>query len=281
MPPNIAAAFESAFLTVTAYSTMWYVGVGVLLGWVAYRTITSRVERHLLKRAYSKENVQNFLLFWRYGWLFFAALILVVILSGSFASAGISAAFLGTMLGWSLQAPVTGIAAWLMVILKRPFKIGDRIIINGITGDVRDITLTHIHLNQVGGTIGGEEESGRSVLIPNAILFQHMIYNYTLGKSKHILDELVVTITFQSDFEAAKSVLLAAATAVTAEIIKDIKKDPFTRVEITDSGILIRLRYQTIPRLRQQISSDIATQVIQAVTQSKKIRFAHPHRQIV
>jgi len=86
------------------------------------------------------------------------------------------------MLGWSLQQPVTGIAAWLMIILKKPFKIGDRVVIAGVTGDVTGITLTHVILNQVGGSIGGEERSGRGILIPNAILFQHMIINYTLDQ---------------------------------------------------------------------------------------------------
>ena len=63
--------------------------------------------------------------------------------------------FLGMILGWSLQAPVTGIAAWLMLILKRPLKIGQRVIVAGITGDVVDITLTHVILNQVGGAVAG------------------------------------------------------------------------------------------------------------------------------
>ena len=60
----------------------------------------------------------------------------------------------------------------MMIILKRPFKIGDRVIISGITGDVVDINLTHVLLNQVGGTIGG--------LIPNATLFGQIISNYAL-----------------------------------------------------------------------------------------------------
>ena len=43
-------------------------------------------------------------------------------------------------LGWSLQRPVTGVAAWLMVMIKRPFMIGDRIIIQGVRGDVLEIS---------------------------------------------------------------------------------------------------------------------------------------------
>ena len=70
---------------------------------------------------------------------------------------GLTAAFLSMVLGWSLQRPVTGVAAWLMVMIKRPFQIGDRIIIQGVRGDVLDISPTHVLLGEVGGTIGGEE----------------------------------------------------------------------------------------------------------------------------
>ena len=38
-------------------------------------------------------------------------------------------------------------------------------IIAGITGDVTGISLTHVILNQVGGSIGGEEKSGRGILV--------------------------------------------------------------------------------------------------------------------
>jgi len=46
-----------------------------------------------------------------------------------------------------------------------------------------DVTLTHIILNQVGGTVGGEERSGRAVLIPNAIMFGQVITNSLLMSS--------------------------------------------------------------------------------------------------
>ena len=128
---------------------------------VAYKLLTRLLRRYLDRRAHKVENAKHFLMLWRYSWLGAALIFLVVSFSGSLVGLGISAAFLGMILGWSLQAPVTGIAAWLMIILKRPFCIGDRIIISGIIGDVTDINLTHIALNQVGGTIGGEEKSGR------------------------------------------------------------------------------------------------------------------------
>lgn len=256
--------------------------------WILYKLSSRGLSRYLSGRAYKAESVQHFLFIWRYLWLGLGAIFGIISFSGSLATLGISAAFLGMVLGWSLQAPVTGIAAWLMIILKQPFKIGDRVIIAGIIGDVVDITLTHVLLNQVGGTIGGEEKSGRGVLIPNATLFQQIIYNYTLEggpeteevSSSYILDEVPVRLTYGSDFDEAEKILVAAARQVTGDIIKDSKQEPFIRAELFESGILVRLRYQTLGKERQRISSDIVRVIIREFGRSSKVDFCYPHMDI-
>lgn len=276
-----------------------FIGIMTLvLIWLGYQ-VTKRVLRgHLIRRAYKEENVQHFLFMWRYLWLATGTVFGLISFSGSFATLGISAAFLGMILGWSLQAPVTGIAAWLMIILKRPFKIGDRVIISGIIGDVVDISLTHVLLNQVGGTIGGEEKSGRGVLIPNATLFSQVIYNYTLDsgtgvkattESKKIgavdatsliLDEVVVRLTYGSDLDEAERILIAAAKQVTADIVTASGEEPFIRAELFDSGLHVRLRYQTMAKERQRISSDIVRVVHREFKGNPNVNFAFPHMDV-
>lgn len=184
------------------------------------------------------------------------------------------------ILGWSLQAPVTGIAAWLMIILKRPFKIGDRVIISNIIGDVTDITLTHVILNQVGGTITGEEKSGRTVMIPNATLFQQIIFNYT-RRSRYILDEVPINITFESNHKEAEKILLDSAFAVTKDIIERTGQKPFVRLEISEHGSRLRLRYQTLATDRQMVSSKITKIILEEITKNKNIEFAYPHTEII
>ena len=201
-------------------------------------------------------------------------------MSGSLRLLGLTAGFFGMMLGWSLQQPVTGIAAWLMVILKKPFRIGDRVIIAGITGDVTGISLTHVILNQVGGSIGGEEKSGRRILIPNAILFQNIIINYTL-EQQYMLDEVPVRLTFDSDWDLAKKILVDAAREVTKEIMDGAGQEPFIRAEFLDWGILVRLRYHTIPARRQEISTHIVEQVLKGFgAHYPRVRFAMPSQNI-
>ena len=254
--------------------------------WLSYQISRRLLRNYLLKKAYKEENAQHFLFIYRYVWMAAGFVFALVSFSGSLATLGLSAAFLGMILGWSLQAPVTGIAAWLMIIMKRPFKIGDRIIISGIIGDVVDINLTHVLLNQVGGTIGGEEKSGRAVLIPNATLFAQIIYNYTLENtdktsnamiSNYILDEVPIRISYQSDLDAAEAIFIAAAQQVTSEIIADTRQEPFIRAELFDSGIMVRLRYQTLAKDRQRITSDIVRILIREIANHSKVEFAYPH----
>ncbi|MDD5433727.1 MAG: mechanosensitive ion channel [Candidatus Pacebacteria bacterium] len=270
-----------SFLNTISALSSWQKGallsliIAVLL-WLIYHFATKAIRGHLQKKAYKKENVQNFLLTWRYVWIIVSIILVLIGLSGSLAALGISAAFLGMILGWSLQAPVTGIASWMMIILKRPFKIGDRIIINNIIGDVIDITLTHIVLNQVGGTTVGEEISGRTVMIPNAILFQQIILNYTL-KNKYILDEVSVAITYASQFETAETILLTIAQEITKEATEVTSRQPFVRFELFDSGIRLRLRYLVLAKERQRAVSVISKRIVQEFNQAKGIEFAYPH----
>ena len=249
--------------------------------WVAYKYLTRFLKKFLQQKAFVEDNIRNFLLVWRYLWMGAGAVFLVVSLSGSIAALGLSAAFLGMVLGWSLQAPVTGIAAWLMIIFKRPFRIGDRIIISGITGDVVDINLTHIILNQVGGTVGGEEKSGRGVMIPNATLFQQVIHNYSY-ETKFLLDEVVVLITFRSDIQEAERILIGAAAAVTQDIITQTGQTPYVRYEIIDHGVRMRLRYQTLAVERQRLSSEMTKIILHDISQTyDRVEFAHPHMQVL
>ena len=115
--------------------------------------------------------------------------------------------FGGMLLGWSLQAPVSGFAAWILVSLKRPFRPGDRIQFPslGLTGDVKETGPMYTYLNQVGGTIGSEEAVGRYILVPNAMFFSQVVINYTmLQESPYMLDEVIVRITYDSAWNKAE-----------------------------------------------------------------------------
>lgn len=188
--------------------------------------------------------------------------------------------FGGMLLGWSLQGPVSGVAAWVLVTLKRPFRIGDRVQFPslGLTGDVEKLTAMYTTLNQVGGAIGSEEAVGRSVLIPNAMLFSNVVINYTAQKeTSYILDEVVIRVTYDSDWDTAIEILTEAAREVTAEIIKDTGQEPYVRADNYDYGVYMRLRYITLATDRPRISSLILERVFKRFQENKNVDFAIPY----
>ena len=238
--------------------------------------LTKIVKGQVTEKAFEPDNAQTFLKVWNAIWKFIVAVLVIIAMSGSLKLLGLTAGFLGMMLGWSLQQPVTGIAAWLMIILKKPFQIGDRVVIAGVTGDVTGISLTHVVLNQVGGSIGGEERSGRGILIPNAILFQHIIINYTL-EQKHMLDEVPVRLSFNADWDLAKKLMIEAAREGTKELMAETDSEPFVRCEFLDWGMLVRLRYQTDPVRRQEISTNVIEILLRKFKDNyPRVSFAYP-----
>ncbi len=218
--------------------------------------------------------------------LFVAAFAIISILVGGLTVVwGFIGGFAGMFLGWSLQGPISGAVAWIIVTVKRPFRIGDRIFFPswGLIGDVLDVGVMYTRLNQVGGTVGSEERSNREILIPNATLWGSVIINYTsqlaAGDEKSerfLLDEVVVRITFDSDWDEAERILLKAAREVTYDIIEETGVQPYIRSDLYDYGVYMRLRYMTLAVDRPRIVHEITKRIIKYIQESKKVDLAIP-----
>ena len=185
--------------------TMFNVLIIVIIAFVFYKIIRHIIKKALVARARTKEEKNDsmvLLSLWKYFFVVVLLLGLVFYLGGDFTGFGLWAGLFSAALGWALQKPISGIAGWIMVIIKKPFQIGDRILIGSQKGDVIDISLTHIYLKEVGGTINSEETSGRVLMIPNSVLFEQNIINYTL-QDEYILDDVGILITYESNIDKA------------------------------------------------------------------------------
>lgn len=248
---------------------------------VLYKIIAGLTKKILLKHTKTKRLKSDVIIFMNLiKYSFYAILFIGVIFlaTGSLTGFGISAGLFTAALGWALQRPITGIAAWIMVITKKPFSIGDRIMIGDQKGDVVDINLTHIHLNEIGGTVASEENSGRVIMIPNSIMFEQKIVNYTL-QDEYILDEVSTLITYESNLGKAIKIAETAAKEVNKDIIKDTKK-PYVRTYFADSGIKVNVRYYSDANNRVKRMSDITQEIFRDIKKAKDIEIAYPHTDI-
>jgi small-conductance mechanosensitive channel len=189
-------------------------------------------------------------------------------------------AFSGLILGWSLQAPVSGVAVWVMVSLMRPFRVGDRIQLPslGLVGDVVELTPMYTELNQVGGAVGSEEAVNRPILIPNAMLFSQVVINYTARQdAAFILDEVVTRITYDTDWDEAERILIDAAREATGDIIAQTGQEPYVRSDMYDYGVYMRLRFMTKATDRPRITYEIIKRIFQGFQRSARVDFAIPY----
>ncbi len=210
----------------------------------------------------------------------------------------IFAAFGGMFLGWSLQGPISGLAAWLLVSVIRPFSVGDRVQLPsyGLVGDIVNISPLYTILNQVGGSVGSEEPANRTVLVPNALLFSALVINYTpkdqkelieMSKKRNLktklasafmLDEFVLRLSFDSDWDEAEKILLDAAKEVTADVIKKTGQEPYIRADMSDwYGVYMRLRFMTVATDRPRIIHEISKRVFKSIQESKNVDLAIPY----
>jgi small-conductance mechanosensitive channel len=217
--------------------------------------------------------------------IYFLAALLAAVVTGLYGLGRLAAIgtffamFGGMLLGWSLQAPVSGFAAYLLVSAKRPFRPGDRVQFPnlGLTGDVKDIGPMYTVLDQVGGSVGSEEAVGRFILVPNAMLFSQVVINYTvLQEAPYILDEVVARITYDSDWRAAERILIDAATEVTRNIIEATGEKPYIRSDLWDYGVLMRLRFKTRVKDRPEIAYEITKRIFQTIQKTPTVDVAIP-----
>lgn len=259
----------------------------IIITLVFFTILFKTVKRHLLKKAKTKKDVSNVTVFLDLLKYVFLLLIVIIAFSsyyGRWGDIGFIAGLLTVALGWALQKPISGVVAWLIIITRRPFHIGDRIILSNVTGDITDITLTHIFLNEIGGTIEGEEPSERTIMIPTSIIFDHEIINYN-HVDNYILDEITTTITYESNLEKAEHLAIDAVTTIMKSSWKNfpkhLQKKPHIRLSFKESGIAVTVRYHTIVTHRNKIATDIRREIYKRIRETKDVEFAYPHTEVL
>lgn len=269
----MSLAVWQAIVNFRYISVVWMV-LAVIGGIIVYFCLTSQLRKFTEAHAYKPENAGQFFFTWRYVFMFSMGALIIFLFSDVFGIIGLSLAFMMTLMGWGIRNPIMNLAAWLLIILQKPYRIGDRVILGTTIGDVRDISTMYTQLDQVGGTIGGEEKSGRSVLIPNQHLFRWNVINYTRDE-KYILDEVIIRLTYRSDITRAEEIMCEQAVEVTVEICEETGESPYVRFEFIPSGVIAKLRYRVGPVNRQSTSTLIVERISKAFMRERQIEFAY------
>ena len=193
-----------------------------------------------------------------------------------------------------LRDPLVNLVGWLFILWRQPFRMGDRIQIGDHAGDVIDISLFQFTLMEIGQWVESDQSTGRIVHLPNGRVFQDATANYSQG-FKYIWHEIPVLITFESDWEEAKTILFkqvnthAEHLSGSAEehlrkagqkyMISYSKLTPTVYTTVRDSGILLTLRYLCEPQRRRGSEQVLWEGILREFAKNDDISLAYPtHR---
>jgi small-conductance mechanosensitive channel len=228
---------------------------------------------------------------WRKG-ISYTAVILIVLLVGRIWSSGLQqlGTFLGLMtaaLAIALNQPITNLAGWAFILWRRPFRIGDRIEVGQKAGDVVDLRLFSFSLLEIGNWVDADQPTGRIIHVPNGKVFVEAVANYTSG-FPFIWNEIPVLLTFESDWEAAKTILSEVVESLTRPVrrersgetaryaIRSLADEPRVITSVADSGVLLTIRYVCHPNERRQTAEEVWEKILRAFGSRDDIDFAYP-----
>ncbi|WP_086478113.1 mechanosensitive ion channel family protein [Arenibacter amylolyticus] len=259
------------------------VRVTKLLLWVLFIVLVIGFLRKLLKKRISDLSI-------RYkaqkgveviGYLLIGILVLISFTVDNIENYTVIIGLFTAGITFTLQELILSIAGSFYIFFVRVYKPGDRIEINGIKGDVIDIDSIYTTLMEMGEWVSSDNYSGRIIKISNAFVFKGPIKNYSMD-FPFIWDELDILITFDSDVELAKKIMLDTATSLLSEYtassmakweemvahyyIENATLEPTLALRITDNWIALNLRYITDYKLRRVTKNKLFHQISQAVS---------------
>jgi len=156
-------------------------------------------------------------------WLVIAFFVLTIFFQNWY-TAVVSFGLLSLILGFALQTPITSFIGWIYILLREPYRVGDRIKIGTATGDVIDVNYLDTTLWEFGGDfLSTEHPSGRIIKFPNSTVLSQPVYNYTWPLFPYIWNEIRFHIAYNADLEfVAATMKEVAEREVGEEMMKQV-----------------------------------------------------------
>lgn len=258
----------------------------VLLGtYGAYRLVV----RFVVDRAAEKRrrhDVRNLVR------LVFGALALVLtfgVVTRQWVGVLVSLGVIGFAVTFALQQPLFSLIGWLYIIIKHPYRVGDRIAIEDAKGDVVEVDFFVTTLWEVGGElVSSHQPSGRIITVPNSVVLSSHVYNYSWEEFPRVWNELSIQVAYETDLEFARETMASVADdylgdEMAAHIAEyrdrlaqtpvelEVSDRPSVNVVQRESWVELRLRYLVHPRRGQRVRNALYERILDAFNE-------HPDR---
>jgi small-conductance mechanosensitive channel len=227
-------------------------GVILLLSEV-WRRVTFRYVSDVRRR-------RQFLVLRRVVMGFCMGIVLILGFVSEFSSLATFAGFITAGLAVGLQTILLSVAAYFFLVGRWGIRVGDRISVASVTGDVIDIGLVRLYLMEMGGTGVDLYPTGRVVVFSNSVLFQPTTPLFKqLPGSEYAWHEVSIVLNPGGKYDVIETKLLEAVRSVHAEYSDELQRqlgyterrmdipvrapEPHGQLQYGDAGLEYAVRY--------------------------------------
>jgi len=190
----------------------------------------------------------------------------------------------------ALQNVIVSIVGYFFLIGKFGIRVGDRVQISGVNGEVVDVGLVRMHLMELSSDGIDVQPTGRVVAFSNAIVFQPTagLFKQIPGTS-FLWHEITLTFSLDTDYHKLKQEVLEAVERALAEYREGIERQrrqlemslssvsaaelkPRVRLHFTASGIEVLVRFPVVLQKAGEITDAVMKELLATVEHDPKLK---------
>ena len=193
----------------------------------------------------------------------------------------------------ALQNVILSFAGYFFVTGRYGIRVGDRIQLAGVNGDVIEIGLFKLALMELAGDGDAHQPTGRVVVFPNSIVFQSNgnFFRQTPG-TNFVWNEFKLTLAPECDYRLAEKRLTEVVEDVCSGFRETIQRQyrqlehdlnmklesprPQSLIRLGHNGIEMTVRYPTDTRHAVQVADEISRRVLDAIAREPALTLAVP-----
>ncbi len=221
------------------------------------------------------------------------SLMFLVIVAGfisEFSSLATFAGFLTAGIAVALQTVILSLAAYFFLVGRYGVKVGDRVTVSGVTGDVVEVGLVRLYLMELAGTGIDLHPTGRVIVFSNSVMFQATPFFKQLPGTAYAWHEIAVLLKPGTDYANVERKLLQEVSFIYEEYrhtidrqhalverILDTSVDapiPKTQLHFVDTGLELTVRFPVEITRAGEIDDSVTRKLMEVIAGDEELRSA-------
>jgi small-conductance mechanosensitive channel len=175
------------------------------------------------------------------------AFVVISVLFVNWYAAVVSLGLISLLLSFSLQTPISSFVGWIYILVRAPYRVGDRIRIGDVRGDVIDVSYLDTSLWEFRGEyLSTDHPTGRVIKFPNSMVFDTPVINFSWPLFPYVWNEIKFHIAYDADLDFVARTMAEVAETELGATMQDkvalyrgiLAKTPVDHLEVQERPVV-------------------------------------------